>query len=1495
MANDQSGKPDDLELLKQLDAIGEEFETGWNEDGNRPSIEDYLQQLKEVPSDRLVRELVSLEVELRLKAGEAPRADEYAERFPELARDWLAKVIVDKTALTASLRQDSDPDATFVRSDAPAKVDDSEQSTLAPSGQSNRTQSTAKFSSFGDYEIIDEIARGGMGVVYKARQKSLNRVVAMKMILSGQLAGEEEIQRFRSEAEAAANLDHPGIVPVYEIGEHDGHQFFSMGFVEGSSLQNTIIDGPLPPKEAAELTKKVAEAISYAHGKGVIHRDLKPANVLLDQNGEPKVTDFGLAKRIDSDSDLTRTTQAMGSPSWMPPEQASGKSSTVDARADVYALGAVLYNLITGRPPFQAATHLDTMMQVLEKEPVRPSTLDPKIPVDLETITLKCLEKDPDKRYQSSNDFSDELARFINGEPIHARPIGRIARTWRWCKRKPMATAAMVLSIALVLAIGAGSSIYAVMESNRAERAIRNKEAQARLTKEANDAKDKAEQNKTLAENQRDLAEEESDRAKEQLYVARIKDAGRARVDGEISRMLHVLGLAIPEEPKEKDLRGFEWYFNWNLIAKGVIRTWTNTGSCVAISSDGKWVAYELAHTHEIVIRDLNSDAINKTLFGHTAKVNDLFFFDREHVLISASEDGRVIIWDWQSGKQIRAFAGNHVALNEKNTLVAVGGTIESHSLRIYKYETGELIKEIENAVRSPIRFSSDGKALAHTNFDGKIVVRDTNTLEIRAELSNQRAPNAIVFDPKNSDRIFVAGNSSLNKTVSWQNDDQDESSTIQVWDLHTGNRVDTLYGHKGNVNCLAFDSTGSLLASGSDDRMVKVWDPKNGSLKRTLLGHITPITGLAFDQDGRKIASAAAEHQIVRFQDASNDQTSIAINEPSFRVKNAVFLANATQIATATVKSILLRDATTGDETFRLDKVDSDSFKFVPYNVSPSGRHSKSSQPETINAPPPFFSAFATSPDGKYFATGHYDGVVRVFDLKTKQPLQELNGVSGMVTSLAFEKSSSFLAAASDQKNVKVWRNPSGELIRELPGVANDGEQNRMPSRGAPIQIPTHNSTVAFSPDGRLIAVGCLNGEFSIHDLKSGVQIINFPNLSSELNLNPTYGTTTIDLGGFSDEDRDSFLLFTEIIPEHQSKPTVMFSPDGTTLACTNLRKEVLLYDASSGNIRHRLTGHNEPVEDFDFSPDGKRLVTASRDATVRIWNVSTGQELISLKGHSGPVYCVSFSDNGSKIISASADKQIRIWDATPNSEGYTEIILSQSYKMQKDFDSELKYLKKAQMINEQNFGKTDRRTLDLKSSIASHFFKRKQFSEAASYYEEVLSDSKNDTDESFSLRLAAMSNLANVKFQLGEVDRGIELMQQLIQIRTKELGATHPRTVNSVRNLGAFLFSAGKRSEGQKYLLQAYELSPTDVKVNRDIAMVRQVYSNERDNDSSINFLEQIVDVGRKKKIATPAQYDFTAELAKIYQIQGRKDEARQLRQEKRAIERALSEKKN
>jgi serine/threonine-protein kinase len=286
--------------------------------------------------------------------------------------------------------------------------------------------------SFGDYELLTEIARGGMGVVYQARQKSLNRLVALKMILAGRLAAEEDVQRFRTEAEAAARLRHPNIVAVHEVGEVDGQLFFSMEFIEGRSLAQRLAEGPLPGRTAAGYVYQLARAVHYAHRQGVLHRDLKPSNILLDHDNQPYITDFGLAKRLDAgDSGLTRTGAVIGTPSYMAPEQAAGKVKELGPACDVYGLGAVLYELLTGRPPFRSDTPLDTLLHVLEREPVPPRLLNPKVERDLETICLKCLEKDPGRRYASADDLAADLQRYLDGGAIQARSYNWVARMTR--------------------------------------------------------------------------------------------------------------------------------------------------------------------------------------------------------------------------------------------------------------------------------------------------------------------------------------------------------------------------------------------------------------------------------------------------------------------------------------------------------------------------------------------------------------------------------------------------------------------------------------------------------------------------------------------------------------------------------------------------------------------------------------------------------------------------------------------------------------------------------------------------------------------------------------------------------------------------------------------------------------------------------------------------------------------------------------------------------
>ncbi len=304
----------------------------------------------------------------------------------------------------------------------------------------------------GNYELLGEIARGGMGIVYRARQESLNREVAIKMILSGELADEEAVARFHAEAEAAANLQHPNIVAIHEIGEHEGQHYFSMALVEGKSLAEMVRERPLSPKRAATYVRQIAEAIHYAHGEGTLHRDLKPPNVLIDGDDQPQITDFGLAKRLGAGPSQTLTGAAVGTPSYMPPEQAAGRHGSVGPASDVYALGALLYELLTGRPPFRADSPVQTLIQVLEHEPAAPRAVNPSVPPDLETISLKCLDKRPSHRYPSAQELADDLGRYLARKPIVARPASRLRVAWTWTRNNPWAitAAAVLIGIALL-------------------------------------------------------------------------------------------------------------------------------------------------------------------------------------------------------------------------------------------------------------------------------------------------------------------------------------------------------------------------------------------------------------------------------------------------------------------------------------------------------------------------------------------------------------------------------------------------------------------------------------------------------------------------------------------------------------------------------------------------------------------------------------------------------------------------------------------------------------------------------------------------------------------------------------------------------------------------------------------------------------------------------------------------------------------------------------
>jgi hypothetical protein len=329
------------------------------------------------------------------------------------------------------------------------------------------------------YEVLRELGRGGMGVVYQARHLRLNRVVALKMILSGGHAGEQDLARFLAEAEAVAALQHAHVVQLFDFGQHEGLPFFTLEFVAGGSLADKFKDTPLTPGEAARVVEQIARGMHYAHQQGIVHRDLKPANVLLAEDGTPKITDFGLAKRVEVGSGLTASGAVMGTPSYMAPEQASGEGKRVGPAADVYALGAILYECLTDRPPFRAATALDTLLQVVAAEPVPVRQLQPEVPADLETICHKCLQKEPGKRYASAEELAEDLRRFQSGEPVRARPVGRVERTWRWCRRNPV-VAGLAAVVVLVLLAGTAVSWYFAVDATQQADKARANEADAK-------------------------------------------------------------------------------------------------------------------------------------------------------------------------------------------------------------------------------------------------------------------------------------------------------------------------------------------------------------------------------------------------------------------------------------------------------------------------------------------------------------------------------------------------------------------------------------------------------------------------------------------------------------------------------------------------------------------------------------------------------------------------------------------------------------------------------------------------------------------------------------------------------------------------------------------------------------------------------------------------------------------------------------------------------
>jgi len=1145
----------DIDLMRQIDAVCRRFEAEWRA-GARHPLDDYLANVPDKARAALRAELEALERELRPSEETVLRPESSPPTAPKPQAPNPATIAEAATIAPGPQPAPPIPDTSSPAVDEEATLPPRDQAT-GDFGPSRPAQPDAAsphlIRYFGDYELLREIARGGMGVVYRARQMSLNRPVALKMILAGQLAGEDEIKRFYMEAEAAANLDHPGIVPIYEIGEHEGQHFFSMGFVEGTSLAAKVAGGPLPPNEAAALTMKVAEAVQFAHEKGVIHRDLKPANVLLDAQGQPKVTDFGLAKKLQSDSGLTHTGQVMGTPSYMPPEQAEGKN--VGPSADVYALGAILYCLLTGRPPFQAATPMDTLIQVVGQDPVPVRQLNTTVPRDLETICLKCLEKEPRRRYASARALAEELNRFLSGEPIVARPVGAAERAVKWVRRRPVIAALSALVVVTGL-LGLSGIIWqwraAVRARNFADQESQNAKEQANLAEqrrvEAEDRRQEAEQARAKEREQTKLAEQ-------RLYDVQMNFVQHYWEDYNGEHLQQGLDEQLPAKQGGIDRRGFEWFYWQRKMSSGHITLKGHTGfvTSVAYSPDGKRLA-SASFDQTVKVWDIATGQETLTLKGHTSSVNSVAFSPDGKRLASAGGDWTVKIWDIATGQETLTLKGHtnlvsSVVFSPDGKRIASAGGGDG-TVRVWDAATGQetLTLKGHKGVVNSVAFSPDGRRLASACWDSTVKLWDAATGQETLTLNGHTGRvSSVAFSPDGK-RIASAGGG---------------DPTVRVWDAATGSETLALKGHT-NALSVVFSPDGSRIAAGNNDDSVRVWDAATGQESLTLRGG---GSGVAFSPDGKRLASTSFD-QTVKVWDIATGQGTLTLKGHTGEVNSVAFSPDGKRLASAggvlsKPGEVQVWDPESGQEIL--------TFKGHTFGVT----------------------CVAFSPDGKRLASASGDQTVRVWDAATGQETLTLKGHKGVVNSVAFSPDGKRLASAcGGDQTVRVWDAATGQETLALKGHTNpvtsvvfspDGK--RIASAGGrdatvkvweaatghePLTLKGHTgvvSSVAFSPDGKQLASASWDQTVRVWDAATG-QIIR------------TLKGHTYQVW------------------------SVAFSPDGKRLASASFDQTVKVWDIATGQETLTLKGHTGFVLSVAFSPDGTRLASYSEDGAVKLWD---------------------------------------------------------------------------------------------------------------------------------------------------------------------------------------------------------------------------------------------------------------------------------------------------
>jgi WD40 repeat protein len=1026
------------------------------------------------------------------------------------------------------------------------------------------------------YAVLGVLGRGAMGVVYLARDEQLKRLVALKMVLAGAHAGRHECERFRIEAEAVARLAHPNIVQIYEVGEQDGRPYCSLEYVDGGTLGSRVKDAPLPAAEAARVVETLAGAMHAAHLKGIVHRDLKPGNVLLAggrglplSQCVPKIVDFGLAKLLGEDAGQTRTGAVMGTPSYMAPEQAAGKNREVGPATDIYALGAVLYDLVTGRPPFKAATVMDTLQQVLSLEPAAPRRLNPKVPRDLETICLKCLEKEPGHRYASAGDLADDLRRFLAGEPIKARPLGALGRCVKWAKRRP-ALAAMTAAAcaAAVAALALAGGLWYNAEQRAA--AVRTLgEAEGKL-REVGDRLDTArgqvaEQEGLLERKQKEVEETvESGKvaAGRYQYVADMLVAPVAWETNDLGRLRELLSKYEPR-PGREDLRGFEWFYLWRL-AHGERRTLAEPAGeikCVAVSPDGKLVAAG-STDRSVYLWDAATGANKGKLPGGVLSVTGVAFSPDGTTLAAGGASGTVKLWDVATRKPLPTeFSAAPEAVTcvafapDGATLAAgtVGGTVKLWDVKTGR-ENRSLAAHRGNVLT--LAFSRDGKTLATGGFDSRVRLWEPNG-DPRAELLGHTAEvTALAFSP--DDKSLAAAG---------------RDGAVYLWEAATGKRRGgPLYPHRADVTALAFTADGTGLITGGTDRTVRVWDAATGKERGVLKGHERAVTCLALAKEGGVLATGSQDWT-VKLWDPANAGERTVLPRRSEAVLCAAWSPDG--------KSLVCG----GTETNRGRAVGLVEVWDPARKTSVVWRDHEGS-----------VTGVAFAPDGATLATASVDKKVLLWDVAKGKVRSTLVGHDGPVGCVAFSRDGRRLASADVNGGVILWDPSAGNEVRAL--------------RGHLLSI----RCLAFSADGATLAAGHSDGTVALWDVEAGEERGRW-RAHREAVYALAFSPDGATLATGSDDRTTKLWDWRErrevaSFGGHEAVVRgLAFAPDGRTLVTA--AGSVRLWDVATRLERAALRPEPYRALCVAFTRDGRRLAAGTYNGPLVVWDGATDEEL--------------------------------------------------------------------------------------------------------------------------------------------------------------------------------------------------------------------------------------------------------------------------------------------